>query len=123
MDAAKEFLDQAADFIIFIMGCLFAIGGFANTASVQYALNNTLTDKGAAVIADAYPQTYVGGEEVIALLLLPDGLTSVTVDGLTFTSEIEKSVAYINIAANYMVSREAEAEGTRLVITTYVGEG
>lgn len=119
MGAAKEFLDHAADFMIFIFGCLFAIGGFANTSSVQYALNNTLMDKGAAVIADAYPETFVGGEEVIALLLLPDGLISVTVDGLTFTSEFDRSLAYIDITGNYMVTREIEPEGTKLVVSAY----
>ena len=117
MGPAKRFLDLAVDFMFFIFGCLYMVAGFANTASVQNVLNRTITDKGSAVMADAYPETFVGGEEVIALLLYPDGVVSVSVDGVEFVSEFERSIDYIAMEKNYMVTRAFGLEGTKLIIT------
>lgn len=121
MGAVKETIDLVVDFIIFIAACAFTISGFANTASIQNALNDSLTDKGSSMIVDAYPNTYVSGDEVIALLLLPEGVNSVIVDGNALTDNIEKGVNYIAPKATYEIQRKTAEEGIQLIITKTEG--
>lgn len=121
MGAAKEVIDLVVDFIIFIAACAFTIGGFANTASVQNTLNNTLTDKGSSMIADAFPETHSTGEEMIAILLLPEGISKVSVDGNVFTGNVMEAINYIVPNGIYEVEREYATDGLRLLITKIEG--
>ena len=116
MGAAKQFLDMAADFLMFIAACAFVIGGFSNTARIQTALDRSLTDKGTSVISDVNPSERVSAEEVAALLLFSDGMCRVTVDGVAYTTNRMDSIEAIQMDREYLITRESTSEGIKLTI-------
>lgn len=118
MSVAKDFLDRSADFFMFVLGCAYAISGFANTARVQNVLNDSIGDKGTVVVADAYPDISVSGEKVIALLLMPEGVESVDIDGRVFSSSLEQGIIYIDTDGKYLLTRKTGTGGSILTVTT-----
>lgn len=119
MGAAKEFIEQCIDFLIFVAACAFMISGFANFASIQTVINNSISNKGALVTHYLPEDTGMSGEEVIALLLLPDGIASVEIDGTVFRADLRKGIPYVNVDGTYHCMRESTAEGIKLVFIQY----
>ena len=112
MGAAKEFLDKAAVLVIFVAACYFSLNAFLGLGALQDALNGSISGKGVELMQEAYPEARMQGEELIALLLFPEGLAGVVVDGEAFAlKQIEEATARIMPGVPYAVSRMQAEDG------------
>ena len=117
-EVVREFLDQIFDFLLFIAACAYVISSFRTMAVTQNTLNMSLSDKGNSVAVIERPDLTLAGEEVLALLLQPDGIEQVTLDGTVFEKDdISTALMRVNVGGRYALERHSESEGISLIIT------
>lgn len=118
MNVIKKYLELYIDIVVFLGACVFAFSGFAQYQQIRRAFNEALVDKGVEQITiGIVEEIYTAGDELVALLLLPEGVNSAEVDGMEFThGNLRSAITYIDGDSLYFVERKQESDGVHLVV-------
>lgn len=110
MNEARKYIDFAADFLIFVTACFFILTGISKVSMMQETLHRGLTDKGLSGITEDYGM-YRTGEELVALLSLPEGLSAVVVDETVVEGSVVNAIDLLSFEKFYTVERTMDEHG------------
>ena len=110
MNEARKYIDFAADFLIFVTACFFILSGVSRVSMMQETIHQGLTNKGLSGIMEDYSM-YRTGEELVALLSLPEGLDAVIVNETVVEGSVTSIIGLLSQEEIYSVERMMDERG------------